>query len=464
MSTLMEDRLTAALRARAEQVQPEHLRRADVAPVRGRDRGRRTGVVAGMVGLAVAASVAAVAGPLLTGGPGPDERPQPAGPTEPGPTSSTQRPPGGIAVDVDGDGRTDTARVVEEAGEHRLVVDLGSGDRVAVPLRETEQGVVLTAGDLGGLPGDELVVPVGDDPGELPAVFTWRDQWGPVRATYPDDTLESLDVPLQEPYVRPVELLWALDKGVLRTWDADAPGDGTNVAFWDWSVDDRARLRPGDLRRGCVPEGGTMPEPCPAAPSGGSDAGPDGDLPVLMPAVEERLTDERYFYGRGPAAGDYAQLRGDLGEEGGAVDDGQVELVVTALGVEHRVPVTGGQTPWLVPQVLVAGDAPLFAIVRSGGDTAVVELFTFWNGELIQVEPTGDVFLGSGVVEYQGELTEQRTWLTPEGRMFTSVLLDWATRRQHLWEWRDDREAETIAPTDLGEACIDWEAGTYERC
>ena len=66
MSTLMEDRLAAALRARAEQVQPEDLRPVDVPvrPLRDSRRPRRTAVLAG---LAAAACAAAVAGTLLPG-------------------------------------------------------------------------------------------------------------------------------------------------------------------------------------------------------------------------------------------------------------------------------------------------------------------------------------------------------------------------------------------------------------
>jgi hypothetical protein len=184
---------------------------------------------------------------------------------------------------------------------------------------------------------------------------------------------------------------------------------------------------------------------------------------VLLPAVEEVLVDERFFYS-GRQYGDYAQLQGDFGEEGAAVEEGQVELVVTVDGVEHRVPIPAGQSPWLVPQPLMLwGDAPAFLVTRSGGDTSVVEVYSFWNGELVELEPDSDVFLGSGFVDHQGEMAEQRTWITPEGAMFTAVLLDWETRRHHLWQW-DPKAGETISTLDLGEACIDWETGGYGRC
>lgn len=461
MSTWMEDRLTAALRARADQVQPEDLRPVDVpvVPLHDRRRRRRT---AALAALAVAACAGAVAGPLVLGSTDGSGSPDPAGPSEPLPTSSTERPGSGIAVDVDGDGRTDTARLAEEEARALLVVALGSGDRAVVPVRASAPDATpVTAGDLGGTPGEELVVPVSDDPSDLPAVYTWLDGEGLVEATYPESGLQGwqADLALNR---------WTVDKGRFRTWeDEPVPGD-PRVPFWDWSVDDRARLRPGAMVLGCT-AAGSVPVACEGPDRWGKDEpdlGPRGDLPTLMPAVEETLRDERFFYGRGPARGEYAQLQGDFGEEGGAVAEGDVELVVTLMDEgPHRIPISAGQSPRLVPAVLLApGDAPIFAVQRSGGDTSVLELFTFWNGELIQVEPTGDVFLGSGIVDHQGELTEQRTWLTPDGSMFTAVLLDWETRRHQLWRWRDDLDAETIAPTDLGEACIDWETGNYGRC
>lgn len=466
MSTLMEDRLSAALRARADQVQPEDLRPVDV-PVasvearrdRGARRRRRTVVLAG---LAAAACAAAVAGPLLLGSTDDTGSPQPAGPSEPRPTSSTERPLGTAAADVDGDGRADQASLVRvDGGGFVLVVERATGERAVANAPASDPGALVSAGDLGGRRGEELVLQLIDDPSVLPAVYTWTDRDGLVLGAYPDSGLEGwrADVPVNR---------WSADEGGLRTWETESvPGD-ERVPFWDWQVDDQARLRPVGMRLGCVGTAGAEPVGCEGPDRWGkeeADMGPRDDLPTLMPAIAETLRDERFYYGRGPARGEYAQLQGDFGEEGRAVAEGDVELVVTEGKQVHRIPISAGQSPRLVPAVLVvAGDAPVWAVHRSGGDTSVLELFTFWNGELIQVEPTGEVFLGSGVVDHQGELTEQRTWLTPDGSMFTALLLDWETRRHHLWRWNDDLDAETIAPTDLGEACIDWETEKYGRC
>lgn len=460
MSTLMEERLAAALRARADQVQPEDLLPLDVVEAPRRLRRRRTGRVVALSGLAAAASAVAVAGPLLLGGPGADQSPPPGSPTPPPSPSSTERPLHELETDVDGDGAVDAARIVRGDQGLDLVVDLRAGGRLGARLPGDVLGPLLDAGDLGGGPGAEIVIPVSGEPSDLPLVYTLLNPRQLQLAGYPASSLEGwrADVPQNR---------WTVLEDGLRTWEAESvPGD-TRFPYWDWSLDDRGRLQPGPIQLGCAaPE--DAPAPCRSEVEPGKgdpDVGPRGDLPALMPAVAERLSDERYsFRFSDPDTDDYAQLQGDLGDEEGAGDASQVELVVSLGGEEHRAPVAAGQPPWLVPQTLaLRGDAPAFLLVRSGGDTAVWEVYSFWNGELVELEPTADVFLGSGYVDYRGELTEQRTWITPEGRMFTAILLDWETRRHHLWQW-DDNAGETISAIDLGEACIDWETGAYGRC
>jgi hypothetical protein len=412
-----------------------------------------------LAGLAAAACTAAVAGPLLLTGTGPDEAPAPAGPTDPQPTSSTERPLHELGVDVDGDGRADDARIVRDGAGLQLVVDLRAGGSLVSKLHRDVQGPLLDAGDLGGGPGSEIVVPVSDRAYDLPLVYTLlaRDQL--TLAGYPASGAEGwrADVPQNR---------WTVLQPGLRTWEAESiPGD-ERFPYWDWSLDDRGRLLPGPVQLGCAaPE--DAPAPCRGEGDDGKgplDVGPRGDLPALLPAVEERVSDERYVYGPdffGPDSDDYAQLQGDFEPEGDA-EDGHVELVVTTNGVEHRAPVQAGWGPVLVPRYLVMhGDAPVLVVERASGDTSFTSVFSFWNGELVELEPEGDVFLGSGVVDHRGEMTEQRTWVTSEGKLFTAVLLDWEKRRHHLWQWDVGR---TVTPTDLGEVCIDWETGDYGRC
>lgn len=459
MSTLMEDRLAAALRARADQVQPEDLRRLDVpvVPLRGERRRRRTAVLAGLA----AAAVAAVAGPLVLGGQDGSGSPQPAGPTEPRPTSSTQRAESVLSADVDGDGAADSAWIRDTGGVVEVVVRRASGGRFRALVDEDATGDLLSAGDLGGEPGAELVVPVSDDPSELPLVLTRLGADGLVEAAYPDSDLEGWrpDAPQNR---------WSADEGGLRIWETGSvPGD-ERVPFWDWRVSGQGRLLPGLLQLGCLRAAGSEPVACEGPDRWGKDEpdmGAHGDLPTLIPAVDERLSTERFPYGAdffGPESDDYARLRGDFTPEG-EVKDGHVELVVLAEGVEHRAPVAAGWNPVLVPRVMaVHGEAPSFVVERPLGDTVFTSVFSFWDGELVELETEGDVFLGSGVVKHDGEMTEQRTWITAHGQVLTALLLDHGARRHQLWRW--DLGGTTMTPTDLGEACIDWETGRYGRC
>jgi len=462
MSTLMEDRLATALRARAEQVQPEDLtpvavpavtleeRRARVA------RRRRTAV---LTGVAAAAVAAAVAGPLVLTGPDGTGSPQPAGPSDPASTSSTDRAAGVLVADVDGDGQDDEIRLHGPQGEsYEVRVTFDGGDQAGLDLTFGPALRLWTTEDLDGDGSEEILLRATDEHAFLPLVIRSTESGELALANFPMAELQGWTPDSSRNR-------WAVLDDRLRTYRPPAAG-GTEVPVWSWRLEGQ-QLGLDGKEIWCLADPADEPAPCP----GGTDqrdssdgAGAHSDLPELMPAVTEVLRQQPYRYGTGPVADDYAQLQGDLGEDGGAVAGGQVELVVTALGEEHRVPIPAGQSPRLVPQSLgLWGDAPAFLVQRSGGDTAVVELYSFWNGELVALEPEADVFLGSGIVDHRGEMTEQRTWITPEGTMFTAVLLDYASGRHQLWQWDPDA-GETISTIDLGEACIDWETGEYGRC
>lgn len=457
MSTLMEDRLAAALRAKADQVQPEDLRPLDVpvTPLRRRPR------APWVLGLAAAACAAAVAAPFVVG----DDVSREPAPSEPSvPTDPTEVPEAAVVLraDVDGDGERDAVRIVREEGdaEYEVVVELASGDTV-VNTGRTEILPEVVAGDLDRDGAADLVVRVSEDRSVMPDVYTWLDREGLVRAPWPAEEVAGW-----MPTGR--DNRWSVADGRLQSWERPGIGypDVARVPFWTWSLDADRRLVPGPMRTRCIPEGAALPVACEDPAPTSPEASPRGDLPALMPAVEETLTTEPYAYGAdffGPGNDDYAQLQGDLGEEGGAVAEGQVELVVTVDGVEHRAPVPAGQSPELVPQTLtVHGDTPVLLVRQSGGDLAVTTVYGFRHGELLQIPDEGEVPLLSGFVDHDGELTEQRTWVTTGGQLFSAVLLDHESRRHLLWHW--DNLGETIAPTDLGEACIDWESGDYGRC
>jgi hypothetical protein len=454
MSTLMEDRLGAALRARADQVQPEDLRPLDHAvPVTPLRRHKPL-----LLGLAAAACAAAIAVPFVVGTDKTTQpSPAPAGPSDPAEVVEVV-----LRADVDGDGAPDDVRLGYADGDSRykVVVDLASGDKV-VTGGETEQRPELFVGDdLDGNGTEEVMLRVADDPSVMPHVFTWMENEGLVRTTFPDQDVAGW-VPTAK------QNRWAVRQERLHTWEAlgDEQNPLPQVAFWTWDLRD-GRFVPGDMRTRCLPEGVDFPVVCDDDASTSPGTGAHGDLPALMPAVEETLTDQPWAYGGeffGPGSKDYAQLQGDLGEEGGAVAEGQVELVVTVNGVEHRAPVPAGQSPELVPQTLTMhGDTPVLLVRQSGGDLSVTTVYAFRDGELVQIPVSGDVPLVSGVVDHDGELTEQRTWVTTGGQLFSALLLDHETGRHRLWHW--DNLGETISPSDAGEMCIDWASGDYGRC
>jgi hypothetical protein len=460
MSTLMEDRLTAALRARADLVQPEDLRPVDVPAVslearRGRAARRRRLVV--LAGLAAAACAAVVAGPLLLSDTGGNGSPQPAGPTEPRPTSSTQRPQPGLTADVDGDGQDDEVQLSGPQGQsYEVRVAFAGGDQAGLDLTFGPSLRLWTTEDLDGDGSHEVLLRGSDEHAFTPLVVRSTGSGGLALATFPMAELQGWtpDSPRNE---------WAVIDGRLRTYRAPT-GDAAEVPLWSWSLRGE-QLEMDGKEIWCLADGSGEPAPCPGTTDADGSAGgtgAHGGLPKLLPAVEEVLAGERFYY-TPYQYGDYAQLQGDLGEQSGAVEDGQAELVVTVNGEEHRVGVPAGQSPWLVPQPLaVHGDAPVFVTLQSGGDTSLARVWSFWNGDLVEIESRGDVFLGSGFVDRQGEMAEQRTWVTHNGQLFTAILLDAGTGRHQLWRW--DMGGQTITPTDLGEVCIDWRTQGYGRC
>lgn len=166
MSTRTEERLSAALAARAEQVHPEDLRPL-VSPAAPR---RPWGAYA----LAAAALAAVVASPFvvedLTSGPGPAPAPAtqlPSPSVSPTPTTTTQ--PGHVVrqrgtADVDGDGRPDQVELRYRAGRAVRIISA----RVTVTLATGR--VTSAAGGVSDYP--HLAAPVDVDGDGRQAVMT----------------------------------------------------------------------------------------------------------------------------------------------------------------------------------------------------------------------------------------------------------------------------------------------------
>lgn len=442
MSTLIEDRLTAALRARAEQVGQEDLGLLEL-PATSRRSWRPV-----LAGLAAAATVAAVAVPLALQG-SDDARPAP-------PASSATSSPSTVATpftetsraegDVDGDGADDLVRT-DESGLVR--VDLANGRRAELqqPLGSSIEGLAEM-----GTPG--LAVVVGIDSGdERPAhVLRWVD--GGLEEVAPDG-----DAWIGS---RAGQTFWVEDR-VLYTGTFEGPLDEqVRVRTRAWELRD-GRLQSNPMGERCWLPSAKEPHPVSCSSFGSEyDVGPRGDLPALFPAVDKLYrVDEKWAIG----GQESAELVGRTGEY---VEKGDVELVVHVDGIVARADVPAGGPPELVGGWMrTRGDAPAFVVRQEGGDSMTMTVFTFWNGELIALPQPTDAPFGNGFREVEGSTPYHLTWLSQEGVLYTAEGIDEATGRSqtHLWRWSDDI-GDRLTAEDLGVACLDFSVDptAYGRC
>lgn len=195
--TPIEERLGAALHARADQVTQEDLTTL-LAPARRRSR--RAAVVAAGLSAAVVAAVVAV--PLVAGDGGAEPRPAPPA-TDPAP-SAPQQQRAEVTVDLDGDGEDDRAWV---AGDE-LHVEVSSGTSFGIPVA----------------PGTRLLPPVTDAGTVNPVLVAvspvGADQPG-TTVIYSGDTLTAADLP-DGVDVGPGRTVWVDDGGALMVGEYDA--------------------------------------------------------------------------------------------------------------------------------------------------------------------------------------------------------------------------------------------------
>lgn len=180
----IEERLRAALAARADQVRPETLRQDPPGPV-ARPWWRAPGsygLLAAVAVLVLAIPVAALV--LLRGG---DEVSPATGPASPSPSQTTTADgrtwteTASRVADFDGDGADDVARVLAvdsttETGEVRVEVALAAGGRAVWGVPVGQRPVTLTDAadvDLDGVP--EVLVEVGAEPRALVVLAVAED-------------------------------------------------------------------------------------------------------------------------------------------------------------------------------------------------------------------------------------------------------------------------------------------------
>ena len=416
----IEDRLTAALHARADQVTHADLTTLLVPRAH---RSRRPAVLA--AGLAAVVAAAIVAVPLVGGDGGSEPQPAPA----PDPTPSVEQGRDEVRVDLDGDGTKDRAWI----GDGALHVDVSSGTGIDTPV--TEGSYLLPPVTDAGTPRPVLVV-LGPGRGTL--------------ATYDRDGVMVVTEAPESLVTGPGRTAWVDDIGALMVgdYDAEVPEDQrvlvSAMALRAARNGNLVEYGAGDLCWDRVTN--AYPLPCEQLPAQKADPS------LMFPTVE---TGSGIGEVSGTFDGQYerAELR--------RAKDGTVEAVLTWDGIEHHALVGEGDGWTLVDGTVAGGGGDMPALlVRWEGPENDSYLVVSWFDGKFQAIPTADDggWLGTGFVDDQGQVY-QRTWLAQSGVLWTAHRID-ADKpdRYDLVRW-SDRIGPTLEPVDQGEVCLDLDAG-----
>ena len=434
MSTI-EDRLSAALNARADLVQLEDLRPAEppatVVPLRRRPT---TWL------LAAAACALMVGVPLLAldGGDGDDE---PVGPTTEAPSARpTPRNDAEGAdwpkvrsfgmYDVDGDGIDDKVVTRTESGQDvtqepwRVEVHLSSGG-IASTLVPTLGGwEVNPTGDVADVDGDgadEIVYynGRGSDFGSTEIGVLQYDGGNLLDFTVPTDpglTSQLDEQGSQRAWLvdgeKHLVSLRSVEGGYVPASEDNPLGERFPVDTWTWTIDDGA-LVPVPGGRQCVLAANMkLPFPC-------SQDGPTPPAGTFPEATESRGIGESFTVDvDGDGAEDTVALDGPAGRTD-TIEDGEVELTVTlGGGAELRAPVPAGWVPQVFTTPYVGPDNQRGLLLeQEGGDATAMTLYLLAGDALVVAEPDAAHFFGNG---YEGPDVDVRTWtwLTEDGRLW----------------------------------------------
>ena len=431
--TDIEERLRAALTARAELVRPEDL--APVAPVVPlRPRWQSPWVL-----LATAAVVLLVLGVVLQGvggrprsdriAPKPDE-PQVVLPDDVGrdwqvaPESTPAR------LDLDGDGRKEQVeflgeRTKEYDGRVRLQTTLTSTGEEAWGVADVETTIGLTAEGVIDADGDgdqELVV---FDPdldsgtnGGVPLVFARRD--GLLVQAVPEDPELLLRGEVQVPgsrtelYDRAHVLQYWIDGGSLfsgRSEDSFARAGMTTAQLpgivletWEWRLDDDGVLRPEPA--GCK-ELVFDVQDC--------DADSGAQVPDLTPATQTVGVGESADF----TTGYPFSIRVEAGDPPLLVGEGQ-----DGRTLRHELDVPDPRVATVQPESIFSDGESL--VVTSASDPTLVQLLVQRGTRIVALDPVGEVPLEN--------TDDSRTWLTEAGSVVSAVAGD--DDSWQLWFWQ----------------------------
>lgn len=444
MSTVLEDRLVAALRTRADDVQLEDLRPATPPdPKQAPSRMLRATVYVG----AAAATVAAIGLPIaawLDGGDGGTQVSQGADPSK----------------DIDGDGRPDEVSLVADG---TLTVTLSGGGSLS---HSFPKGTELIGTATIGTPGAGIVA-AGPPHGQM------DDRKITVLALGDADRLEQVatrGLPLE---INESFTTWIAD-GTLYSGNWEDNGSlGVRVRTAPYAVDGGAgELIPGPVGDWCWDrEKDPQPRACTSADEFTKPVGDGSGLPALFP---ESAAD--YLYPGeawradvdGDGQRDTIRLTGDITAGATEVAEGQLTLSVeTAVG-GWDMPLPAGSIPAVRRQVVAAdfGQESGLLVVRGDG---VGTTYSVYYSARIEPGPLPNsskvpMFDGTPV----GESNEYTTWVAADGTLFTRRAEGGDPVRNTVWRWRivTGDQGPEVKPESLGTVCIDDSAypPTYGTC
>jgi hypothetical protein len=461
----IEERLRAALTARAELVQPQDLR--PLAPVTE----LRPHWQSPWVLVATAAVVLLVLGVLFRGfdpdprsdrlAPRPDQ-PRVTLPPDVGRDWKADDLSAPARLDLDGDGRKEKVEFLAEPSEQydgrtRLQTTLSSTGEEAYGIAQLATTIGTYALDPIDADGDgdqELVLLHEDDgsqgPGGIsyPMVFDLRDGLLVQMVAEDPELLRSGYVPVPGSVTTYYDLVhvqsFSVDGGTLvstRSRSAFARGNmtllrpETSVADrYEWTLDDDGVLHASDP--GCVV----------LVPESTSECGPDAadDLPYVTSESTGTI-----------GVGEEAALEdGGLGYRVRVTTEGDVPgLVVDGPGADgstFALDVPDPQVHVVSPTHLVANDAAsVFVTSATDPEAMQVVVQTFDQAGLVALRPVGEIAFGTGTTR---DGRDHRTWLTASGSVVSVVEGDDGS--WEAWQWVRVGDL-TMAAFPWGTICFD---------
>jgi hypothetical protein len=418
----IEERLTAALHARADQVTPEDLTPLLVPAPR---RSRRTVVAAAV--LAAAAVSAVVALPLLDDVPNDDRPAPPASSLTPTPSPEPAQGRSEVRTDLDGDGKRDRAWI--EDGQVRVRYTTGTGVDAQVEV------------------GSLLLPPVTDAGTRHPIVVAVPPADSDRRATtvtFADD-IRVRQAPASLA-LGPGRTVWVDEIGALMLgeYDANLPQNQrvpvAAAAYRAKRDGELVEYSAGDLCWDRTTH--ETPVDCQVLPH------QDADPSLMFPMVEERYPVD---VSHGSFDGPYDDIVLERTRDG-------FELSYTWDTVESRAPVPADSDPELLGSAISSSmDAPAVVVAYAEGESERMSVYAPTSEGFRALDVEGDRFLGNAEGDSPDHLA-QRTWMSlVSGLWSASQVSEDEPNRYLVTRWTVDDTV--LRADDQGYACLDPERG-----